>query len=346
MKEEKGKLTPAKERYTFCHHDNTHRHDTVLYLEGQYNEQGKEEGKWVGWFEQTSTPIQYDCDCSSTGQRCKACKKRVLYDYVGFERKGETEMQKLTGEELRNEHRQGTWRQEYVGTVWRDWYLNTDAFLYRDDSENYNPLWMTWPRLKVEIDYRNGVPHGSWKEWDRRGRLLHQGSYENGKKVGLWKGWHCHTDLSYGGRYDDGKRVGPWKLRNTYHTYKGEMKIPDFIEKDFGPKDVSDWEKEEKRYYTERGYTVADVGRLYGIDSSIARLLTTVKDDLVTNPSQVLFLHFIDSPKRFEYFRTKADIDYYYSYKTKIIVVVPKEIAQKVAHERVFLSPIPILAAA
>lgn len=69
----------------------------------------------------------------------------------------------------------------------------------------------------IPNQYKNGLKHGLWKEYDENGQLSTKGFYQNGKANGLMK-WYFEGKLVALGNMKDDKRDGVWRICDVHNT--------------------------------------------------------------------------------------------------------------------------------
>ncbi|MGE4244212.1 toxin-antitoxin system YwqK family antitoxin [Ramlibacter sp.] len=63
----------------------------------------------------------------------------------------------------------------------------------------------------MAADGTRWIRSGDFREYDRRGQLLSEGSYENGREHGLWREYYNTGQLAAEGHYVEGKPSGAWR---------------------------------------------------------------------------------------------------------------------------------------
>ena len=72
-------------------------------------------------------------------------------------------------------------------------------------------VWQTFDAksgaLFQEDSYKNGFLHGTYKEYDEKGNLVHEGTMKNDKHVGPWISYHDHGSIEKGTFSNDGSQT-------------------------------------------------------------------------------------------------------------------------------------------
>ena len=96
------------------------------------------------------------------------------------------------------------------------------------------------PRL-VEVPYDTGeircryarvlapdgtswIRHGLYREYDRDGQIISEGSYKNGKEDGLWRVWYPNGQLAAEGHYENGAGFG-WRYWDSDGTLRDRGRV-------------------------------------------------------------------------------------------------------------------------
>ncbi|MCB1176262.1 MAG: hypothetical protein KDK36_01670 [Leptospiraceae bacterium] len=86
-------------------------------------------------------------------------------------------------------------------------------------------------KLYDEINYKNGLKHGIYKEYYHDGKLSVLRNFNKGKREGIHKGWHSKGQIRFFSNYKNDKFTGEnfsWYGNRQVDTYfvieKGELK--------------------------------------------------------------------------------------------------------------------------
>lgn len=78
------------------------------------------------------------------------------------------------------------------------------------------------PRVVYEYTFNDDhkeVRHGTYRAWDKNGRLKVRGEFRDDVRDGEWTYFHSNGQKRSSGRYEQDRRVGPW----SFWTLDGEL---------------------------------------------------------------------------------------------------------------------------
>lgn len=87
----------------------------------------------------------------------------------------------------------------------------TSVWVYPDSSIQKKCEWYSDGIKKIEIPYKNNVPHGEFKYWTGFGDVALLGSYKKGLKNGKWVSLYADKKVEAERFYKDDKPVGDWE---------------------------------------------------------------------------------------------------------------------------------------
>ena len=77
--------------------------------------------------------------------------------------------------------------------------------------------------VMIEMNYKDGLLHGKWIQFNFNGGIEYETSYKNGKKDGIWRGYFGAGILGGQGRL---KQVSVYKenklISSKYYDFDGE----------------------------------------------------------------------------------------------------------------------------
>lgn len=83
-------------------------------------------------------------------------------------------------------------------------------WIYPDGTIKKENSWFNNGIKETEVPYRNGLPHGDYKQWTYLGAVIQTGTYENGKREGRWTQFFPKKKLKGYSYYKDDHAVGDW----------------------------------------------------------------------------------------------------------------------------------------
>jgi antitoxin component YwqK of YwqJK toxin-antitoxin module len=75
-------------------------------------------------------------------------------------------------------------------------------------------------KLRSELPYVSGVPHGVWKWWWESGQLRSEYPYVDGVVHGMAKGWGRNGDIGWFRLYNKGEYVAKFYPQNKTQRWK------------------------------------------------------------------------------------------------------------------------------
>lgn len=104
-----------------------------------------------------------------------------------------------------------------------DYHVNdikkTSLWIFPSGEIKKKVIWFTNGIKKIEIPYKNNVPHGMFKEWSDRGDITATGYYKEGKKDGKWTRFYNKKTISVE-YYKDDHPVGDWESWHHNSSHK------------------------------------------------------------------------------------------------------------------------------
>lgn len=96
-----------------------------------------------------------------------------------------------------------------------DYHVNdikkTSIWVYPDGEILKQVEWYTNGIKKLEIPFKDNVPHGKFKQWSDLGDLIGTGYYKKGKKDGDWTSFYFDRKVQAERHYKDDHPVGDWE---------------------------------------------------------------------------------------------------------------------------------------
>jgi hypothetical protein len=141
--------------------------DTFIYrYEGDYNNKGKKEGIWRGYFVNDSLAIETNYKNGVANGPVRAFEINGIYHSEG---------------NFKNEEKDGLWKYyENEKVIKTENYSNGKL---NGSVKEYDP---DTSLLISETNYKDGVVHGYYELRDRNDVIIKRGIYNNGRKYGPW----------------------------------------------------------------------------------------------------------------------------------------------------------------
>jgi antitoxin component YwqK of YwqJK toxin-antitoxin module len=80
-------------------------------------------------------------------------------------------------------------------------------------------------KVKEIANYKNGLKHGEWYQFNQNGNLIMQANYNENKKQGTWKVWDDSGKIRMKMKYHNGNKKGIWKEWNANGSLTNKRKF-------------------------------------------------------------------------------------------------------------------------